>query len=501
MFTACWFSAVIPARAQSHASVAGTYSGTEDSQQTLTWGGTSESITESYKISNVVFRQNGATFTYSAQTVDGVASSYTRTGTLSGNKIIALSGPVVIAVSPEIKVTRNEITSVDGTVSDGKIIIHMTGVAEGIYQGIKGRFDVRSTSTLYGPAAPVPDISITTHPQNRTVKLGETTAFTVAATGSSALSYQWQKDGVNLSNGGRITGVTTAMLTIANVQSTDAGSYSVKISSLKATVTSSRASLTVLVPPQITSPPQSATGTVGATAQFAVEASGSAPLSYQWRKDGINLANGGRLGGVTGPALTITGLQLTDAGVYTVIVSNAAGTVTSSGGTLSVFMPPAITQQPNPLTVALGAPAQFTVVASGSRPLRYQWRKDGQALPGQTSATLSLAAVQNSDAGAYDVVVSNGGGAITSESAPLTVLPSQPAVPLRLRIQWIDGAPHLTATGEAGATCTLECSQVVGQTVNWTGLTNLSLAGGAAQFVDRSAIGLPLRCYRLKRAP
>ncbi len=129
--TGC-LSAGPPTQGQSYASVAGTYSRTEDSVQTLTYGGESETLTDSYEISNLVIRQNGAVFTYSAQPPGGGSSSYTRTGTLNGNRIVALTGPVVIEVSPEIRVTRNEITSVEGTVSDGKIVIRMTGIAEGM---------------------------------------------------------------------------------------------------------------------------------------------------------------------------------------------------------------------------------------------------------------------------------------------------------------------------------------------------------------------------------
>ncbi len=486
-------------RGQSYASVAGTYNGTEDSVQTLTYGGESETLTDSYEISNLVIRQNGAVFTYSAQPPGGGSSSYTRTGTLNGNRIVALTGPVVIEVSPEIRVTRNEITSVEGTVSDGKIVIRMTGIAEGIYQGVKGRFDVRSTSVLFGPAAAVPDISINAQPQDRTVIQGEAAAFTVAAKGNSALSYQWRKDGVNLSNGGGIAGANSATLTIAGVQPEDAGEYSVRISNAAGAVTSRSAALTVLVPPRITRQPQGASGAVGTAAQFTVDAAGTMPLSFRWRKDGADLSNGARFSGVADPTLFIKALELSDVGAYTVVVSNQAGSITSSNARLAVLIPPTITQQPQPVAASLGAPAQFTVVASGTRPLAYQWRKDGIELPGESSATLRLSAVEISDAGTYDVIVSNAGGAATSEGALLTVSVPQPATPLKLAIAWMDGAPELTATGEPGWLCALERTTSLSTPAAWIPLTNLLLQAGSASVKDNTHEAAQ-SFYRLRRA-
>src|ERR1019366_5068480 len=165
-------------------------------------------------------------------------------------------------------------------------------------------------------------------------------------------------------------------------------------------VTSAVATLTVLVPPGITTQPQSLTVTQGQSASFSVVASGTAPLSYQWS------LNGTALSGATSSTLTLTNVPTTYAGSYAVVVTNVAGSVTSAVATLTVLVPPGITTQPQSLTVTQGQSASFSVVASGTAPLSYQWSLNGTDLPGATSSTLTLNNVQPTDAGGrYAAVV------------------------------------------------------------------------------------------------
>jgi hypothetical protein len=144
-------------------------------------------------------------------------------------------------------------------------------------------------------------------------------------------------------------------------------------------------------------------------------ASGTAPLSYQWS------LNGTALSGATSSTLTLTNVPTTDAGSYAVVVANVAGSVTSAVATLTVLVPPGITTQPQSLTVTQGQSASFSVVASGTAPLSYQWSFNSVALSGATSSTLTLTNAQATDAGSYTAVVANPGGSITSEVATLTV--------------------------------------------------------------------------------
>ncbi|HVT73916.1 MAG TPA: ExeM/NucH family extracellular endonuclease [Lacunisphaera sp.] len=186
-------------------------------------------------------------------------------------------------------------------------------------------------------------------------------------------------------------------------------------------------------PPSITTPPASQTVTEGDTVHLAVVAAGDAPLSYQWRKNTSPLSNGGAVTGATSANLTLTGVVPGDSGSYDVVVTNVAGSATSAAATLTVqplLNAPAITGQPASQTVAVGGNAGFTVTATGTAPLAYQWRKagaplaDGAKYTGKTTASLSVHSVTADDAGAYDVVVSNGVSPdATSNSATLAVAP------------------------------------------------------------------------------
>ena len=259
--------------------------------------------------------------------------------------------------------------------------------------------------------------TITAQPQNQTVAGGSSATFTVTAGGTAPLSYQWQYNGANLS------GATSASLTLANVQPANAGSYTVVVTNAVASVTSAVAVLTVLTPPAITAQPQSLSVAAGTTASFSAMASGSAPLSYQWRLNGVNLANGGRISGAASTTLTISGVQPADAGNYTLVASNGAGSATSAAATLTVTGPPAIVTQPASQSVVAGGSASFSVTASGTAPLGYQWRFSGANLSGATGTSLTLANVQLANAGSYTAVVTNSFGSVTSAVAVLTVSP------------------------------------------------------------------------------
>lgn len=139
-------------------------------------------------------------------------------------------------------------------------------------------------------------------------------------------------------------------------------------------------------------------------------------MTYQWFHDGK------RIGGATQQRYTINNVNREDAGAYAVQVVNAAGSVMSSNAVLTVLIPPQVTAEPVDQLVAAGQSASFTVVASGSAPLSYQWLLDDAVLPDATAATLTLAAVQLTDSGRYCAVVWNPVGSATSAVATLTVL-------------------------------------------------------------------------------
>lgn len=167
--------------------------------------------------------------------------------------------------------------------------------------------------------------------------------------------------------------------------------------------------------PVITLQPASQTVISGAGASFSVTATGTAPLHYQWQKEGADLE------GATSDTLTLTAVGPGDAGNYQVVVWNTDGTVISDTAVLTVIMPPVITQQPVSQTVPVGAGVTFSVTASGTGPFSYQWRRNGFDIGGANAATLTFPAVATSDAGTYRVVVENLAGFDTSDDAVLTV--------------------------------------------------------------------------------
>jgi hypothetical protein len=174
------------------------------------------------------------------------------------------------------------------------------------------------------------------------------------------------------------------------------------------------------IAPQITVQPANQTVKVGQSATFSVTATGTAPLTYQWRKNGTAVT-GAAASSYTTPA-TVSG----DSGsTFTVLVANAAGSITSNPGTLTVNATPSapqITVQPVNQTVSVGQPATFSVVATGTAPLQYAWQKNGAAIAGATTASYTTPAATNSDNGSsFTVIVTNTLGSQTSDSAALTV--------------------------------------------------------------------------------
>ena len=163
--------------------------------------------------------------------------------------------------------------------------------------------------------------------------------------------------------------------------------------------------------------PQSQTVAQGSSVHLSVSANGAAPFSYQWRKNGANIA------GATAASHTIASAQGADAGTYSVTVSNAGGSTVSRDAILTVNTPvaPSITSHPQNQTVTAGQSVTFNVVATGDPAPAYQWRKNGVNITGASTATYRIPSAQASDAGSYSVFVSNSAGSKTSMSAVLTV--------------------------------------------------------------------------------
>ena len=172
--------------------------------------------------------------------------------------------------------------------------------------------------------------------------------------------------------------------------------------------------------PSIASQPQGESVVVGGSAGFGVTASGTAPFGYQWN------FNGAALDGATNAALSITNVQMSQGGNYMVVVTNSISAATSAVAVLTVASngsAPFITAQPNGQTVVAGGNAAFSVGATGTAPLKYQWTLNGTNLSGATNTNYTVSGAQSRNAGTYTVTVTNIFGS-TNSAAVLTVLPA-----------------------------------------------------------------------------
>jgi hypothetical protein len=252
--------------------------------------------------------------------------------------------------------------------------------------------------------------AVTQNPSSLVIAQGQVAGFTVGASGTAPLNYQWRFNGTALNS------ATASSLNIGSVTLAQAGNYDVVVGNSYGSATSLVAQLTVLVPPSISTQPTNQSVATGGNASFQATATGTSPLAYQWWFNQTNA-----VGGDTN-VLTISNAQVNQAGNYTVVITNVAGAITSIVAGLTVGIPPAVTQNPVSLVIAQGQDANFAVVVSGDAPVQYQWRVNGTALAGATTSSYTIAGVDPSQAGGYDVLVNNSFGALTSAVAQLTVI-------------------------------------------------------------------------------
>jgi hypothetical protein len=255
-------------------------------------------------------------------------------------------------------------------------------------------------------------------PENQTVEPGESFSLAVSALGKG-LSYQWFLNGVSIPD------ATSSILTVDQaVNGETEGNYSVVITSStkyggvgEPLQTSAKAIIVVKDPTSIVKQPaaEEVSGVnLNASRTWTVEARGT-NLSYQWQKNGTDIL------GATQKTYRVGSAQLSDEGVYRVVVSGDLGTLQSTDFILEINKAPAFVTQPTSVSAIAGGVVEVQADVTGSAPLRFQWRKEGRALAGQTASQLRLSGASTTDAGSYDVVVSNPVGTIRSAPFRVTI--------------------------------------------------------------------------------
>ncbi|PYJ02748.1 MAG: hypothetical protein DME25_15375, partial [Verrucomicrobia bacterium] len=386
--------------------------------------------------------------------------------------------------------------------------------------------------------APTPP-AITAQPQSLTVTAGQNATFSVTATGTVPLSYQWRFGGTN------IPSATASAYTRANAQTNDAGNYSVVVTNQAGSATSTDATLTVTLPGTNTDiildntnaevtfvgawqTGTSAAGHYGDDYRFASSTgSGLSNATYRpyiavagnydvymWYPQGGNRAtNAPWLISYNGGSTNVLVNQQINGGAWLLIASAlpfAPGTngfvrlANNAGPSVVIadavrfsysatqLTPPAITVQPQSQSVSVGASVNFSVTASGSVPLSYQWRFNGTNIAGATTNSFTRTNAQPVHAGTYSVEVTNGAGSTLSSNAVLTVI-----VPSPMEFDAIllapDGCLHLQASGDLGS-YTID---VTTDLLNWVQSTNLAVTNSPFEFLDCDTTA-PRRFYRMR---
>ncbi|MDO8540879.1 MAG: immunoglobulin domain-containing protein [Opitutaceae bacterium] len=311
-----------------------------------------------------------------------------------------------------------------GTATAALTILNVTSEMNGNEFRVVASNLVNPPATSSGAILTVGTPPTITSAANTTFRVGQAGTFTV--TTSSGLPVTFSATGMpswltlNASSGvlsGTPPDLNGSPFAITITANTGSGTSTAATQSFLLTVEPSQ------VAPTIATQPASTSVNSGDSPTFSVSASGTAPLSYQWRKDGSAIS------GATGTSYTVTNAQGSSAGLYSVVVSNPYGTATSFAASLSVNTPPIFDSQPRAQTVLAGNSVTFSANVSGASGTTFQWRRNGVALAGANSSTLTLSNVSAADAGNYDLIVTNALGSAASSVAQLT-LASAPALPV-----------------------------------------------------------------------
>ncbi len=368
------------------------------------------------------------------------------TGTVSGTLAIAKAaqtvtfGALPATVSVGVPFTLSATASSGGAVSFS--VVSGNATLSGATATISDTSAVTFRATQAGSDnynSATADTTVTAGKQSQTITFATladvtTTAAPIAlsATASSGLTVTYSLvSGPATISGSTLTLTGAAGTVVVRAAQSGNGTYSAA-----ANVDRSFNVTTALAAPKVVSQPANLSVRIGSAATFNVTVTGTPTPTFQWRKNGAPATVGtatattqvnpvtGALG-VTVATFTIASAQTTDGGSYDVVVSNSQGSLPSSLARLTVAAAdeaPVITSQPRNVVAVRGTSTSLTVVATGVPAPTYQWRKDNVAINGATSATLTFASVQTSDAGSYTVIVTNSVASVTSSSANVRII-------------------------------------------------------------------------------
>ena len=414
---------------------------------------------------------NSASLTFNpAALADGGTYTVVVTNTLNGTTAQTTSNAAVLTVNALPVIPTISVHPLTQSITEGNnLTLSVTATASNgtlSYQWKKGAADVGTnspslaftpvaltdagsytvvvTNTLNGqtvtatsdagvltvnPRATAPTISVQPAPTS-TVLEGDSATLSVTASSPDGgiLSYQWKRGTTNV-------GTNSASLSLNPVALADAGTYTVVVTNTlngtTAQATSDSAVITVNalpVTPTISVHPLTQNAVEGSNITLSVTATASnGTLSYQWKKGTTNV-------GTNSNSLAFTPVAIADTGSYTAVVTNTlngqTATATSNPCVLTVYpigSGPAITTHPAAATPMVPDTATFTVEATSSNPLSYQWKKNGTAIPGAEGASYTTPATTLQEVSAsYTVDVTAAGQTITSNAATLTVVQPDP---------------------------------------------------------------------------